>query len=233
MITKTIIENTIYIDVETCGAYPSLKDAREKDLELARLWEKRCKWLIKNVDEGESTHPDDLWRNRASLHPEFGKIICVTLGVFTSSGEERITTFYGDDEKDILEKTNKILQNSRGKGFNIAGLNIKNFDIPYIGKRMLANKINPDPSIQSWNKKPWELSYIDLADVFSFGAWGHSFSSLELISHTLGVESSKGEMDGSDVHDYYWFKDKIEDIKEYCERDVICTMKCFKEISDL
>jgi 3'-5' exonuclease len=233
MITKAIIENTIYIDIETCGAYESLEDAKIEKPELVRLWEKRCKWLKKNADEGESILPEDLWKNRSSLHPEFGKIICVTFGVFTSSGEEKITTFYGDDEKDILNKTNRILQNSRGKGFNIAGLNIKNFDIPYIGKRMLYNKINPDSSIQSWNKKPWELSYIDLADVFSFGSWGQSFSSLELIAYTLGVESSKGEMDGSDVHDYYWNKDGIEEIKKYCERDVICTMKCFKEISDL
>ena len=233
MITKTITENTLYLDVETCGAYPTLDEAREKDPVLADLWEKRCKWLKKNVDEDESVTPEDLWKNRSSLHPEFGKIICVSFGVFTSTGDEKITSFFGDDEKDILEKTNKILQNSRGKGFNIGGLNIKNFDIPYIGKRMLANKINPDSSIQSWNKKPWELSYVDLGDIFSFGAWGQSFSSLELISHILGIDSSKDKMNGSDVHESYWNKGKIEDIKEYCEKDVLCTMKCFKEISDL
>jgi len=124
MITKTIIDNTIYIDIETCGAYESLEEAKIEDSELVRLWEKRCKWLKKNVDEDESTLPEDLWKNRSSLHPEFGKIICVTFGVFTPSGEEKLTSFYGDDEKDILEKTNKILQNSRNKGFNIAGLNI-------------------------------------------------------------------------------------------------------------
>jgi len=233
MISKTIIDNTIYIDIETCGAYSTLSDVKEKDPLLHSLWEKRCKWLSKNIDEGESAEIEDLWTKRSSLHPEFGKIICITFGVFTQAGEEKITSFYGEDEYDILVKSNKVLSNSRMKGFNIAGLNIKNFDIPYMGKRMLANKINPDTSIQSWNKKPWELSYMDLGDIFSFGAWGQSFSSLELISHTLGVESSKGEMEGSDVHDYYWNKGKIEEIKDYCERDVICTMKCFKEISDL
>ena len=154
MISRQITENTLYFDVETAGQYPTFDKVLEEDPKLAELWIKRCKWLEKNIDTEESKNPADLWKNRASLHPEFGRVICISFGVFTSTREEKITSFYGDDEMDILNKANKIFENSRKKGFKIGGLNIKNFDVPYIGKRMLINLITPDPIIQAWNKKP-------------------------------------------------------------------------------
>jgi predicted PolB exonuclease-like 3'-5' exonuclease len=73
---------------------------------------------------------------------------------------------------------------------------------------------------------------MDLAEIFAFGSWGQTFSSLDLISHVLGVPTSKDNMEGSQVHSYYWSGgDSIESIKDYCEQDVVCTMNCFKEIS--
>ncbi len=230
MIPRILLDSSLFIDIETVGLYHTLEEVNSNDPALAQLWIKRCKWLQKNIEPGESSDPHDLWENKASLHPEFGKIICVSFGAY--SGElEKITSFYGDDEKEILEKTNKILANSRSKNFKIAGQNIKNFDIPYLGKRMIINSITPDPIIQTWNKKPWETAFTDFAEVFSFGAWGQTFSSLELISHVLGVESSKDGMDGSKVHNSYWKENRIEDIKDYCESDVLCTMNCFKRLS--
>ncbi len=230
MIPQNLIQNLLYVDIETVGRFKDFEETKEKDPKLAELWEKRCKWLHKNVDPGESIETQDLWSNRSSLHPEFGKIVCVSFGVF-SNGEERITSFYGDDETDILSKCNKVLENSRNKGYKIAGLNIKNFDIPYLGKRMLINGITPDPSIQTWNKKPWESGFMDLSDIFSFGAWGQTFSSLELIAHSLGIKSSKDKMEGSKVHYYFWEEKAYEEIKDYCEKDVVCTMQCFRAIS--
>lgn len=232
MLHKSILENSIFFDIETAGLYRTLEELKENDNHLAELWVKRCKWLQKQIEPGESTDPVDLWLNRSSLHPEFGRVVCVSFGLFTSEGVERITSFYGEDEKDILEKSNKILANSRSKGYKLAGQNIKNFDVPYLGKRMLINKITPDPIIQTWNKKPWETAFLDLAEIFAFGSWGQTFSSLDLISHVLGVPTSKENMEGSQVHSYYWSGGRaIESIKDYCEQDVICTMNCFKEIS--
>jgi hypothetical protein len=230
MLNKSLIESSIFFDIETAGLYPTLEECKANDPHLAELWVKRCKWLQKNVDQGESTDPNDLWLNKSSLHPEFGRVVCVSFGVF-SSGMEKITSFYGDDERDILEKANKILANSRTKGFKVAGQNIKNFDIPYLGKRMIINSITPDPIIQTWNKKPWETSFVDLAEIFAFGAWGQTFSSLDLISHVLGVPTSKDNLDGSMVHSSYWDKKMFEEIKDYCEQDVVCTMNCFQRLS--
>jgi hypothetical protein len=230
MLPKILLDSSIFIDIETVGLYPTLEEVYNKDPHLAELWVKRCKWLQKNIDSGESSDPHDLWESKSSLHPEFGKIVCISFGVF-SGDLEKITSFYGEDERDILEKANKILANSRTKNFKIAGQNIKNFDIPFIGKRMLINSVVPDNIIQTWNKKPWETSFTDLAEIFSFGAWGQTFSSLDLVSHVLGVKSSKSLMEGSKVHSSYWKQNMIEEIKNYCEEDVLCTMNCFKKIS--
>jgi predicted PolB exonuclease-like 3'-5' exonuclease len=230
MLHKGILEGSIFFDIETVGSYPTLEELKSADKHLAELWVKRCKWLQKQVEPGESTDPNDLWMSKSSLHPEFGKIVCISFGVFTPEGVEKMMSFYGEDEKDILEKTNKVLANSRSKSYKLAGQNIKNFDIPYLGKRMIINGITPDPIIQTWNKKPWETSFLDLAEIFSFGAWGQTFSSLDLISHVLGVPTSKDNMEGSQVHEYYW-KGEAEAIKDYCEQDVMCTMNCFKRLT--
>ena len=230
MLHKGILEGSIFFDIETVGSYPTLEELKSADKHLAELWVKRCKWLHKQVEPGESTDPNDLWMSKSSLHPEFGKIVCISFGVFTPEGVEKMMSFYGEDEKDILEKTNKVLANSRSKSYKLAGQNIKNFDIPYLGKRMIINGITPDPIIQTWNKKPWETSFLDLAEIFSFGAWGQTFSSLDLISHVLGVPTSKDNMEGSQVHEYYW-KGEAEAIKDYCEQDVMCTMNCFKRLT--
>lgn len=231
MIDKKIIKNSVYFDIETAGLYPNLDEVLKNDPHLFQLWDKRCKFLRKNIEESESGAPTDLWLNKSSLHPEFGRVVCVSFGIFTEEGEERITSFYGDDESKILENSNKILENSRIKGYKLAGQNIKNFDIPFLGKRMLINNITPNPLIQTWGKKPWETPYLDLGEIFAFGAWGQSFSSLDLISHVLGVPTSKDNLDGSRVHSHFWDLKKYEEIKNYCEQDVICTMNCFKRIA--
>lgn len=231
MIDKKIIKNSVYFDIETVGLYPNLDEVLKNDPHLFQLWDKRCKFLRKNIEESESGSPTDLWLNKSSLHPEFGRVVCVSFGIFTEEGEERITSFYGDDESKILENSNKILENSRIKGYKLAGQNIKNFDIPFLGKRMLINNITPNPLIQTWGKKPWETPYLDLGEIFAFGAWGQSFSSLDLISHVLGVPTSKDNLDGSRVHSHFWDLKKYEEIKNYCEQDVICTMNCFKRIA--
>lgn len=229
MLTKTIIQNSVIFDIETVGAYKTFQDLQKADPHLADLWIKRCKWLGKKEDV-ETESPEELWISKSALHPEFGKIVCASFGLY-ENGTERVVSFYGQDEEDILLKINKILANTRTKGLRLGGQNIKNFDIPYIGKRMLIHGIVPDSSIQLWGKKPWEVNFLDLAEVFSFGAWGQTFTSLDLISHVLGIPGSKDNMDGSQVHNYFWNELAYDDIKEYCEKDVVCTMKCLDRIS--
>jgi hypothetical protein len=173
------------------------------------------------------------------MEAEFGRVICVSFGLIGDDGSTRFTSFFGEDEKDILAKSNKILSNAASKGMKICGHNIKSFDIPFLGKKMLYNGITPSSSLQIWDKKPWEVAILDTAELFSFGSWSHRYLGLDLLACSLEIESPKEDIEGSKVHGVFWGeKSKIfvkeksfERIKDYCERDVDTVIKVLTKIS--
>lgn len=232
MITKEVIEKILYLDVKTVGAYPTLEEVEKKDPYLFKLWSKQCKWLVKYLNSDEPSDTHSLWINKSGLFPEFGRIVCVSVGVF-NNGEKKIKSFCGDNEKEILININKILFNSRNKNYKLGGHNIKNFVIPYLGKRMLINSIIPDLIIQMLDKKPWENSSLDLSEIFSFGSWRHSFDSLELISYSLGTGKVDIDIENSDIHHYYWDNLELEKIKKYSEDNLSLVMDTFMKISQI
>ena len=230
MISKEILRKTLYFDIETAGIVDSFNDLEISNPRLAQLWKKRCKWLAQNSgEEAKYYTPSDFWKLKSSLHPEFSKVVCVTFGAYQDGVEKlmiKVNSLIGE-EAEILNNTNKIFNNANAKGWKLAGHTIKNFDIPFIGKRMIINKINPSILIGALNRKPWESPYLDISDIFSFGGWGQTHSSLDLMSATLGYDSPKDEMDGSQVHQYF-YEGRIDEIKKYCEKDVEALMKCFE-----
>jgi hypothetical protein len=113
MLTKTIIQNSVIFDIETVGAYKTFQDLQKADPHLADLWIKRCKWLGKKEDV-DTESPEELWISKSALHPEFGKIVCASFGLY-ENGLERVVSFYGQDEEDILLKINKILSKYKDK----------------------------------------------------------------------------------------------------------------------
>jgi len=170
----------------------------------------------------------DFWKIKASLHPEFSKVVCISFGAY--HGEEmKIQSFIGE-EYEILNNTNKVFNNAISKAWKLGGHTIKNFDIPFVGKRMIINKIDPSSLIANLNRKPWESPYLDISEAFSFGGWGQTHTSLDLMSAVLGLESPKEDMDGSMVHQYF-YEGRIDDIKKYCEMDVRVLMECFNSFS--
>lgn len=229
MISKEILKKCLYFDIETAGITSTFEELQDLDPRLAKLWEKRSSWLGKNSgDEMKDYSPADFWKVKSSLHPEFSKVVCISFGAY--NGEDvRLNSFTGD-ELQILSDSNKVFNNAVTKGWKLAGHTIKNFDVPFIGKRMIINKIDPSPLIASLNRKPWESPYLDISEVFAFGGWGQTHTSLDLMSCVLGIESPKDEMDGSKVHEYF-YGGKIEDITRYCEMDVKVLMKCFEAFS--
>jgi predicted PolB exonuclease-like 3'-5' exonuclease len=226
MITKQHLQTTLVFDIETTGAYKTIEDLELNDPRLFELWKKRSAWIRKSSTEDSTLSDAELWIKKSALNPEFSRVVCVSMGAFDQNMDIRVNSFCSDDEKDILNKTNKVFENSRGKGWRLGGHTIKNFDIPVLGKRMLINGIEPSPLIQVWSKKPWETGFLDIAEIFSFGAWGHSYTSLDLMSCVLGVPSPKDEMNGSMVHDQFWTHKNFDGIQKYCEGDVIVTMEC-------
>jgi len=229
MISKDTLRKCLYFDIETAGITSSFEELLEFDPRIAKLWEKRCKWLKQNSGEEYRDYDcGDFWKIKASLHPEFSKVVCISFGAY--HGEEmKIQSFIGE-EYEILNNTNKVFNNAISKAWKLGGHTIKNFDIPFVGKRMIINKIDPSSLIANLNRKPWESPYLDISEAFSFGGWGQTHTSLDLMSAVLGLESPKEDMDGSMVHQYF-YEGRIDDIKKYCEMDVRVLMECFNSFS--
>jgi len=231
MIRKSDIKNILYFDVETAGGYRSHGQMVLENPRLAKLWEKRCKYFKTNIPGMSELTDEEIYLQKAGLEPEFGRVVCVSFGVWDDKENHRMTSFYGGNEIEILEKTSKILFNASAKGMKICGHNIKMFDVPFLGKKMLFEGLEVPPNLQLWDKKPWEIPILDTAEFFSFGSWSQKFLGLDLLACSLGVESPKEDIDGSQVHDIFWNGKDSERIKEYCERDVITVMNVLEKVS--
>ena len=230
MIKKEDIKNILYFDVETAGGYKSYEDLALSNPRLAKLWEKRAKYFRNNTPGMEDLTDSEIYLQKSGLEPEFGRVVCVSFGVWDGD-KQRMTSFYGEDEMEILEKTSKVFNNGVAKGMKICGHNIKMFDVPFLGKKMIFNGLPVPQSLQIWDKKPWEIPILDTAEFFSFGSWSHKFLGLDLLACSLNIESPKEDIDGSQVHSTFWEEKDQERIKEYCERDVITVMDVLNKVS--
>lgn len=206
-------EQLLFLDIETVPQHPFYDGLDERGREL---WEKKSRTL---KDEGD---PEDLYP-KAGLFPEFGRIICISVGFLHKENGERqlrLTSFAQEDESELLRSFGDLLQRSFQKGERLlCAHNGKDFDFPYLGKRMVVQGIElPDP-LRVADKKPWEVPFIDTMNLWRFGERGGS-SSLDLLAYALGVPSPKEDIDGSEVGMVYWEEGDIERIRSYCEKDV-------------
>lgn len=230
MIKKEEIKNILYFDVETSGGFKNYEDLVMQNPRLAKLWERRAKYFRSNTSGMEDLTDSEIYSQKAGLEPEFGRVVCVSFGVW-EDGKHRMTSFYGEDEEEIMEKTAKVFSNAASKGMKICGHNIKMFDVPFLGRKMVFKGINIPSNLQIWDKKPWEIGIIDTAEFFSFGSWSHKFLGLDLLACSLDIDSPKEDIDGSQVHDTFWIDKDHERIKDYCERDVVTVMNIMEKVS--
>ena len=225
------LEKMLFFDIETAG---SVNHADSLSTKMQELWSTKSDLLRNQLGakypDNKDKSDEDLFQMKAALHAEFGRVVCVSFGIW-DNGEHRMTSFYGEDEKEILEKTNKVLANASAKGMKICGHNIKIFDVPFLGKKMIFNGMTPPPNLQLWDKKPWEVPILDTSEFFSFGSWSHKFLGLDLLACSLGIDSPKEDIDGSQVHGTFWVEKAYDRIKEYCERDVITVMDVLQKVS--
>ena len=231
MLAADNIKKLLYFDVETVPQQPNFEQLTSENPRLADLWLKRVKYYRDAFEELKQQTESEIYLQKASLEPEFSKIVCISFGSFSEDEEKRFVSFSGEDEIDLLTKANKVFNNAIVKGWKLCGHNIKGFDVPCIGKRMLYNGINPSPNLQIWDKKPWEVPFVDTSEIFAFGSWvQQKYLSLDLLACSLGVESSKGSMDGSKVASTFWDEKDLEKIKKYCEADVRTVMSVLEKI---
>lgn len=201
----------LFLDIETVAEHADFEELSERKQDL---WLKKASYF----KEAEYSRPQELY-NRAGIYAEFGKIVCIAVGYFHED-ELRIKAFANHDEKTLLLEFNQlIVEHYNSKETRLCAHNGKEFDFPYIARRMVVNNIELPVPLQIQGKKPWEVNHIDTMELWKFGDYKH-FTSLDLLAEILGVESSKSDIDGSMVNKVYYQKEDLERITEYCKKDV-------------
>lgn len=200
-------------DIETTGEYKSFDEFKANDERGANLFE--GKWKRMRWDEKFSL--EDSYLDQAGIMSTYGRICCISFGYLDNNGQKQIRSFYGEDEKYIVESFNNLLKKIEKKDFSLSGFRILNFDIVWILHKLHKYEITPAEIIRPYEKKPWDMRIIDMAD-----DWKQKFAyafSFDEMCYELGVASPKVSMDGSLVHEYY-HAGRLDEIRDYCEMDV-------------
>ena len=212
---KINFENILFLDIETVPEVENFKNLSEIKQELFEL---KTKYQRK-----EEFTPEEFY-DRAGIWAEFGKIVCISVGYFTNfnSSERtfRITSFFGD-EVQVLEGFKKLLDSHFNKSQHVlCAHNGKEFDFPYIARRMIIHQISLPEKLNLFGKKPWEIPHLDTMELWKFGDYKH-YTSLKLLTSILGIPSPKNDIDGSEVGTVYYKEKNIKRIVKYCEKDTI------------
>lgn len=211
-------ENILFIDIETVPQHPNYSDVPEQ---FQKLWDKKAQFFLK--DEETSS---DIYQ-RAGIYAEFGKIVCISAGIIHwVKGEMhfKVKSFASDDEKELLINFSNMLDGFMQKSpqNNLCGHNAKEFDFPFIARRMLINGLKLPQCLDIAGKKPWEVKFIDTLDLWKFGDYKH-YTSLSLLTAIFNIPTPKDDIDGSQVASVYYNDNDLDRIAIYCEKDVLAT----------
>ena len=214
MIRKLNLENLLFLDIETVPETESYSDLSE---DKQKLWDSKSKYQRK-----EDYSPEAFY-DRAGIWAEFGKVICISVGYFTevnSVRRFRVTSFYGDEHGLLLEFKALIETHFSKPKHLLCAHNGKEFDFPYIARRMVIHKISLPLKLNLFGKKPWEVPHLDTLELWKFGDFKH-YTSLKLLTSVLGIPSPKDDIDGSEIFRVYYEEKNVERIVTYCQKDTI------------
>lgn len=215
---KSQLSQILFLDIETV---PQTSDYETLSEKMKLLWDKKALKLIQNQEDT----PNSIY-DRAGIYAEFGKIICIVVGYFYEN-TFRIKSFSGDDEATLLRDFCKLLEDFQQRSDpKLCGHNAKEFDFPYLCRRMIVHRI-PIPAILNvMGKKPWETTFIDTMDLWRFGDY-KNYTSIDLLTTIFDIQTPKDEIDGSMVCDYYWRRNELATIVKYCKKDVVALAQVY------
>ena len=214
MISKLNLENILFLDIETV---PEVQDFNELDNIKQELWELKSKYQRRDEITAEEFYPS------SGIWAEFGKIICISAGYFTFKGDVRtfrVTSFYGEEINLLKDFKNLLISHFSQAKHLLCAHNGKEFDFPYIARRMIINGIELPYKLNLFGKKPWEIAHLDTLELWKFGDY-KNYTSLKLLTNVLNIPSPKDDIDGSDVYRVYYEENDIARIIDYCEKDTI------------
>lgn len=214
MLTNLDLHKILFLDIETVPLFESFELVPE--IEQTYFAEKTA------YQRKEDQTPEEFYE-KAGIWAEFGKIICISVGYFTpqqNPRDFRLKSFYGK-EVDLLKEFKSLVGTYFSTPYHLlCGHNAKEFDFPYIARRMLILGIELPKPLELFNKKPWEVPHLDTLHLWRFGDYKH-YTSLKLMAHVLGIPSPKDDIDGSQVAGVYYKEKNLDRIVQYCEKDVI------------
>ena len=222
MLEKINLQKVLFLDIETV---PQSYDYKDLDETTAALFDRKTRFQQK---EGKPV--DEIYEERGGILSEFGKIVCISVGFVheTTTGKEmRLKSFYHDDEETLLKDFARLLNDNYNSPYHLlCGHNGKEFDFPYIARRMLINGIKLPNALDIAGKKPWEVQHLDTMDLWKFGDYKH-YTSLALLCHVFNIPTPKDDISGADVARVYYEDKDLERIKVYCEKDVVALVQLF------
>jgi len=222
MIKKLTLENILFLDIETVPEQPIFSGLNEAK---QQLWEQKSQY-----QRGEISAED--FYERAGIWAEFGKIICISVGYFTFHGDVRqfrVTSFFGDEVKILKDFKNLLTSHFYQAKHLLCAHNGKEFDFPYIARRMIINNIELPEKLNLFGKKPWEVPHLDTLELWKFGDY-KNYTSLKLLTNVLGIPSPKDDIDGSQVYKVYYQENGLERVITYCEKDTIAVAQVFLKL---
>jgi len=225
MLENIDLQQVLVLDIETVPQYPSFD---ELPSDFQELWEQKTKFQRK---DGET--PAEFYA-RGGILAEFGKVICISVGIFSNKTKDlslRVKSFYGDDEKEILQSFIALLK-TQADTLILCAHNGKEFDFPYLCRRILINGLSIPSQLNLHGKKPWEIMHLDTMDLWKFGDF-KNYTSLKLLAAIFNIPSPKDDIDGSMVNEVYWKENDLERIRTYCEKDVITTARILLRFKSL
>jgi predicted PolB exonuclease-like 3'-5' exonuclease len=216
MSTNINFENILFLDIETVPEVENFSELSEEKQEL---------FAQKTAYQRKEEVTSDEFYERAGIWAEFGKIVCISVGYFVNFNSKnrtfRVTSFFGDNEALILNGFKKLLQSHFNKPEHIlCAHNGKEFDFPYIARRMIINQIALPEKLNLFGKKPWEIGHLDTMELWKFGDYKH-YTSLKLLTLILNIPSPKDDISGSEVCGVYYKEKDVSRIATYCEKDTI------------
>jgi DNA polymerase elongation subunit (family B) len=220
MLEKIPLEKILFLDIETV---PQVASFKEMSPETQHLYDLKTKFLQKDTDaEGVF--------ERAGIYAEFGKIICISVGFINESrtGRQiRLKSFYHHDEATLLKKFVALLESHYNTPYHLlCGHNAKEFDFPFICRRLLVNGMKLPSILKIAGKKPWEIAHLDTMELWKFGDY-KAYTSLALLCHIFEIPTPKDDISGADVARVYYEENDLERIKIYCEKDVVALIQVF------
>jgi len=216
------LHNILFLDIETVPQYASYELV---PAEAKPFWNRKAEQIRrdKELDTPESIYP------RAGIYAEFGKIVCISCGIISGSGEDKkltLKSFCCDDERIILLDFCELLKKWSGTDKVLCAHNGKEFDFPFLSRRMVINQIPVPGMLQLSGKRPWDIPHVDTLELWKFGDY-KSYTTLNLLAFTFGIPTPKDDIDGSMVWRVYWDQQDLKRIVTYCQKDVITVAQVY------